>query len=93
MRFQRASTAFKNLRPRKIYPREGRIPFKVGGFSLGQSSVEYALVMAAFVSLIVGLGALTHLFADGLVLDHAVQSASHCLTGIASGVWADIFVY
>lgn len=43
----------------------------------GQSSVEYVIVFAAFLAMVIGLGALANLLESGLVLEHALQSASH----------------
>lgn len=58
----------------------------------GQSTVEYALVLAAFVSMIVGLGVLWRFVSGGALVEHAVSSASHCLVGVVSGVVADAFM-
>lgn len=58
----------------------------------GQSSVEYAIV-AAFLAMVVGLGAVANLLESGLVLEHALQSASHHLSNVAAAAWADIFLY
>lgn len=59
----------------------------------GQSSVEYAIVFAAFLAMVVGLGAVANLLESGLVLEHALQSASHHLSNVAAAAWADIFLY
>lgn len=59
----------------------------------GQSTVEYALIFAGFLALVIGLGVLCHLFDAGLVLDHALQSASHHLREVAEGAWLDVFLY
>lgn len=59
----------------------------------GQSSVEYALVFAAFLSLVIALGLLWRLFDTGLVVDHALQSASHHLREVAEGAWLDVFLH
>ena len=48
----------------------------------GQSSVEYAIVFAAFLAMVVGLGAVANLLESGLVLEHALQSASHHLSNV-----------
>ena len=47
---------------------------------------------AAFLAVIVGLGALWRLFGDGIVLDHALASASHHLSG-SIGAIIDVFCY
>lgn len=59
----------------------------------GQSSVEYAIVFAAFLTVVIGLGSMANLFESGLVLDHALQSASHHLKDAVNAAWADIFLY
>lgn len=59
----------------------------------GQSSVEYAIVFAAFLAMVVGLGAVANLLESGSVLEHALQSASHHLSNVATAAWADIFLY
>lgn len=59
----------------------------------GQSTVEYAVIFAGFLALVVGLGAVWRLFETGLVLEHALQSASHHLQQVAEGAWLDVFLY
>ncbi len=59
----------------------------------GQSTVEYAIVFAAFLALVLGLGAMADLFQSGLVVEHALQSASHHLKNVATGAWADVLLY
>ncbi len=59
----------------------------------GQSTVEYAIVLAAFLALVLGLGAMADLFQSGLVVEHALQSASHHLKNVATGAWADVLLY
>lgn len=59
----------------------------------GQSTVEYALVCAAFVFIAIGLAALWHLFADGSVSQHALASASHHVGSGDGGAWGDVLSY
>ncbi len=59
---------------------------------LGQSSVEYAVIMAAFLSLVFALGSMWHALDGGILVSHALGSASHHLTGVFSGVLADVFL-
>ena len=59
----------------------------------GQSTVEYALVLAAFLAVVIGLGALAHLFSDGAFAQHAAFSASHHVSGNAPGAILDIFSF
>ena len=58
----------------------------------GQSSVEFALVFAAVLCVIVGLGSLWHLGDNGTIVDHAASAASHHVQGDATSV-ADVFSY
>ena len=59
----------------------------------GQSTVEYAVVFAALLAVVVGLGALVHLFSDGTVANHAVFSASHHVGGDFLGAALDVFTF
>ena len=59
----------------------------------GQSSVEYVIVFAAFLAMVIGLGTVANLLESGLVLEHALQSASHHLSNVPTAAWADIFLY
>lgn len=47
----------------------------------GQSTVEYALVLLAFLSMCTALAALWHVARDGRLLDLAVGASSHQLGG------------
>lgn len=47
----------------------------------GQSSVEYVLVMIAFLSMVIALGALWHTGRDGVLLNTAVEASSHQVGG------------
>jgi Flp pilus assembly protein TadG len=58
----------------------------------GQSTVEYALVMAAFLSVVVGLSALGNMFTSGLIASHVLASASHHAAGAALWI-ADVFSF
>ena len=58
----------------------------------GQGTVEFVIVLCAFMALIGGLGALWHVLGDGIVVQHAITSASHNIAG-AAGAWADVFAY
>lgn len=59
----------------------------------GQSTVEYVVVLAALLAVVVGLGALVHLFSDGTVTNHAVFSASHHVGGDSLGAVLDVFTF
>ena len=59
----------------------------------GQATVEYVVVLAALLAVVVGLGALSGLFRDGVVVDHALLSASHPVAGEAAGMVLDVFAF
>ncbi|MBU5404822.1 hypothetical protein KQI08_02670 [Paraeggerthella hongkongensis] len=59
----------------------------------GQSTVEFAIVAAAFISVLVALGALWRSLKSGLFVDHALASASHHVQGVLAGGIADVFLY
>ena len=58
----------------------------------GQSSVEYALISAAFISIVIGIGAFSNLLSDGVVVSHAIDAASHGVKDIIGGA-ADVFSF
>lgn len=68
-------------------------PNDCSSIECGQSTVEYAIILAAFLAVVLGLGALWHLFDTGLVVDHALQSASHHLQQVSEGALIDVFLY
>lgn len=64
-----------------------------GAAGAGQSTVEYAVVFAAFLALVVALGVIWRFLEAGTVVDHALQSASHHLSAVSSGAWIDVLLY
>ena len=58
----------------------------------GQGTVEYAVVAAALLAVIVGIGVLWRAFDAGLFVEHAVASASHHVAG-AAGAVIDVFSF
>lgn len=58
----------------------------------GQSTVEYAVVMAAVLAIVIALGMLWGAIDGGMFVQHAVASASHNVQGAAGGI-ADVFCY
>lgn len=58
----------------------------------GQSTVEYAVIMAAMLCVIAALGMLGNAVDGGMFVQHAVAAASHNLQGMLGGV-ADVFSY
>lgn len=61
--------------------------------SVGQSTVEFALVTVALIVVVAGIGALFHLFGDGRAVDHGLQAASHRLVDVPAPFLADIFKF
>lgn len=62
------------------------------GDERGQGTVEYAVVTASFVCVVVAGAALWRALSSGLFIDHALMAASHHLQG-AVGWIADLFSY
>ena len=69
----------------------------VGGIrhqrSLGQSTVEFAVVLFGFLSMVAALGVLWRVASDAVARLYALQSASHHLETVVPGVVADVFLY
>lgn len=59
----------------------------------GQSTVEFAVVAAAFLVVTLGLGALWRGVSGGLFIEHALSTASHHIEGAAPQALADILLY
>ena len=59
----------------------------------GQGTLEYALVLFAFLSMVAGMGAIWNALDAGLLIEHALQSASHHIASAAPGAFADVFMY
>lgn len=59
----------------------------------GQSTVEFAVVAAAFLVVTLGLGALWRGVSGGLFVEHAISTASHHVEGTAPQALADILLY
>ena len=57
----------------------------------GQSTVEFAIVLSAFVFIIIALGLLWNLGDKGILAEHALRSASHHLSEAAAGIVGDLF--
>ncbi|RFT81072.1 hypothetical protein [Adlercreutzia equolifaciens] len=62
------------------------------GNERGQGTVEYAIVAAAFLCVIVAGAALWRALSQGLFVDHGLASASHHLAGAATWI-ADVLVF
>lgn len=59
----------------------------------GQATVEYAVVLFAFLAMMAGLSVLWHMLESGLPIQHALQSASHHVASVAPGAFSDVFMY
>lgn len=59
----------------------------------GQGTVEFALVVAAFIAVAIAFGALWRLFGEGKAMEHALMSASHHIQLAAAGALPDILLY
>lgn len=59
----------------------------------GQSTVEFAVVTAGFLSVTVALSLLWHAFGDGMLVEHALAVASHHIQAVLPTTVADIFFY
>lgn len=58
----------------------------------GQSTVEYAVVAAALIAIVVALGALSGFLRDGALIQHVIASASHAVERGVGGV-VDVFCF
>ena len=65
----------------------------VGRSRNGQSTVEFAIVMAAFLSLVAALSVMWHLYDSGMIVDHVLAVASHHVQAVALVTVSDIFLY
>jgi hypothetical protein len=59
----------------------------------GQATVEYLIVGALFLVVILALGALANRLQEGLFVQHAIESASHATGGNTLGVIGDVLLY
>lgn len=60
----------------------------------GQATLEYAVVLMAFLTMLIALAAMWHAARDGRLLDLAVEASSHAITeGGEVGAVQDILCY
>ena len=59
----------------------------------GQATVEFAVITAGFLAMMLALSAVWHAIGDGLLVDHAIAVASHHLQTAALATVSDIFLY
>lgn len=65
---------------------------KLAADESGQSTVEYAIVFTALLAVVGAMGALMGALGDGLFVQHAVTSASHCVSASLGGI-TDAFCF
>lgn len=63
------------------------------GSESGQASVEFAIVLAAFIAVAIAYGALWDSLKEGFLVEHALRSASHHIQQVVQGAWADVLAY
>lgn len=61
--------------------------------STGQSTIEFALVVVAFLALLIGFGVMWRAFDEGLFVEHATKSASHHMQLVYPGAIRDVLAY
>lgn len=59
----------------------------------GQSTVEFVIVAATVAVIATALSALWNLFDAGVLVEHALSSASHHIKADALGSIGDVFLY
>ena len=59
----------------------------------GQSTVEFAIVTAAFAAVVTALAALWHVAGDGTLVQHALASASHHVQEAMPTYLFDVLLY
>lgn len=59
----------------------------------GQATVEYALLLAASLAMVLALGALFRAASDGVLGDKAVQAASHSRQAPMADALKDVLLY
>lgn len=60
---------------------------------VGQGTVEYAVVLFAFLAMLAGADAIWRMLEAGMPVQHALQSASHHVASVAPGAFSDVFMY
>ncbi len=61
--------------------------------SLGQSTVEYAIILGAFLAMVMALGAIARAVSEGVVVGKAVEAASHSAGESFVGSLQDVALY
>ena len=66
---------------------------RFGLHDAGQATVEYAVVLFGMMAVVVGLSVLARFLESGSLIDHALMSASHHVSGVSAGSIVDVFLY
>lgn len=89
-----AASAWMTLRERRRCALRRRSSANGPGVRLrAQSTVEYAIVTAAFAAMIIALGAMWRLMAHGEIAAHAVAAAARCVIASPAGFLSDVFLF
>ena len=59
----------------------------------GQGTVEYALLLATFLTTVVAMGAIWHAARDGVLLGCATRASSHSMEEVDVGALQDVLAY
>ena len=59
----------------------------------GQSTVEFVVVLSGILIVVLALGAFMRFGDEGLLVLHALQSASHNIAGGMLGIAGDVFCF
>jgi hypothetical protein len=59
----------------------------------GQTTLEYIIVGAALLVVILSLGALANRLQEGLFVHHAIESASHAASKNVQGAIGDVLLF
>ena len=57
----------------------------------GQSTIEFAIVAASMIIIVVSLSLIWKLGDNGILIEHAIKSASHHIQEAAIGIIGDVF--
>jgi hypothetical protein len=58
----------------------------------GQSTVEYALILASFLCIVIALGMLASTIREGIFVQHTHACASHTYASFDAGAYGDILL-
>ena len=70
-----------------------RVVGRVYASEHGQSTIEFAIVTAGLLAVVMGISALWHAFDGGLFVRHALSCASHAINDVYFTTLFDLFLY